>query len=48
MRFLFGNAVARQKIDDGLGFYLQLAGQLVNSDLIRFGQDLASSGVSES
>jgi hypothetical protein len=33
MCFLFRNAQPRQKINDGFGFYLQLASQFVNSDL---------------
>jgi hypothetical protein len=33
VRFLLGYAKAGQKIDDGLGFDLELAGQFVNSDL---------------
>ncbi len=45
---LFRDAIARQKVDDGLGFYFQFAGQLINTDLICFAQDLASSGCSES
>ena len=34
VRLLFRNAVAGQKINDRLGLDLQLAGQLVDSDLI--------------
>src|SRR6202011_3085697 len=45
---LFRDAVARQKVDNGLGFDFQLAGQLVNTNLICFAQDLASSGCSVS
>jgi hypothetical protein len=45
---LFRDSVARQKIDDGLGLDFEFAGQLVNSDLICFAQDLASSGCSAS
>ena len=45
---LFRDAIAGQKVDDGLGFDFQLAGQLVNTDLICFAQDLASSGCSVS
>jgi hypothetical protein len=45
---LFRDTVAGQKIDDGLGFDFQLAGQLINTDLICFAQDLASSGCSVS
>jgi hypothetical protein len=43
---LFRDAVARQKIDDGLGLDFQLAGQFVDTDLICFAQDFASSGCS--
>ena len=35
MRFLFRYAESGQKINDGFGLDLQLAGQLVDSDLIR-------------
>ena len=48
MSLLFRDAIAGQKVDDGLGFDFQLAGQLVNTDLICFAQDLASSGCSVS
>ena len=48
VRLLFCDAVARQKVDDGLGLYFQLAGQLIYTDLICFAQDFASSGCSES
>lgn len=34
MRFLLGYTEARQKVNDGLSFDLEFAGQLVNSDLI--------------
>jgi hypothetical protein len=34
VRFLFRDAVSRQKVNDRFGFDLQLAGQLVNADLI--------------
>ena len=37
MRFLFRDAESGQKINDGLGLDLQLAGQLVDSDLICVG-----------
>jgi hypothetical protein len=47
VRFLFRDSVARKKIDDRFGLYFQLAGQLVNSDLICFAQDFASSECSE-
>ena len=48
MRLLFRDAIARQKIDDGLGLYFQLAGQFIYTDLICFAQDFASSGCSAS
>jgi hypothetical protein len=44
----FRDSVARQKIDDRLGLYFQLAGQLIYADLICVAQDLASSGCSVS
>lgn len=34
MCFLFSDAETRQKIDDGLGFHFELAGQLVDPDLV--------------
>lgn len=37
MGLLLGNTKAGQKIDDGLGFNFQLAGQLVNTNLIDVG-----------
>jgi hypothetical protein len=37
MRFFLGNAGLGQIVDDGLGLYLQLASQFVDSDLIRIG-----------
>jgi hypothetical protein len=48
VRLLFRDSVARQKIDDGFGLHFQFAGQFVNTDLICFAQDFASSGCSES
>src|ERR1700730_13395322 len=48
MRLLFRDSVARQKIDDRLGLDFELAGQLVNTNLICFAQDFASSGCSAS
>jgi hypothetical protein len=48
VRLFFRDPVARQKIDDGLGLDLQLAGQLIYADLICFAQDFASSGCSVS
>lgn len=36
MSLFFGNAVSRQKVDDGLSLNLQLPGELVDSDLICF------------
>jgi len=35
--FLLGDTEAGQKVNDGLGFDLELAGQLVNSNLISVG-----------
>jgi len=35
VRLLFGDPESREKVNDGLGLDLQLAGQLVDSDLIR-------------
>lgn len=34
MRLLFGDAVARQKVDDCFGLDLEFAGQFVNSYLV--------------
>ena len=33
MRFLFGNAESRKKVDDGFGLDLEFAGELVDADL---------------
>lgn len=35
MRLLLGDAILGQKVDDGLGLDLELAGEFVDSDLIR-------------
>jgi hypothetical protein len=49
MRLFFSDSVPGQKVNDGLGLYLEFSGQFVNSDLIRvghalrFGYDFASS-----
>jgi hypothetical protein len=37
VRFLFGDAVPGQQVNNGLGLDLQLASQLVDSDLIDVG-----------
>lgn len=34
MRFLFGDAETRKKVNDCLGLDLELAGQFVDSDLV--------------
>ena len=46
MGLLFRDTVARQEIDDGLRLDFQLAGQFVDTNLICFAQDFASSGCS--
>jgi hypothetical protein len=40
---LFGDPVSGQKINNRFGLYFQLAGQLVDSDLICVAQEFASS-----
>ena len=42
MRFLFRDAEAGQKVNDGLGLDFELAGQLVDSYLIGVGHALRS------
>jgi hypothetical protein len=42
VRLLFRNAVAGQKVNNRLGLDLQLAGQLVDSDLVCVGHALRS------
>jgi hypothetical protein len=42
MGLLFRDAIPGQKVNDGFGLDLQLAGQLINSDLIRVGHALRS------
>ena len=37
VRLLFGDAVSRQQVNDGLGLDLQLASEFIDSDLIRIG-----------
>ena len=43
VRLLFRDAVAGQKVNDRFGLNLELAGQLINSDLVGVAQDFASS-----
>jgi hypothetical protein len=42
MSFFLRNPEARQKVDDGLCFDFELAGQLVNSNLISVGHAFRS------
>jgi len=43
VRFLFGDPVSGQKVNNRFGLYFQFAGQLVNSDLVCVAQEFASS-----